>query len=192
MGLYYLVCKFVIDLYILFCILSSIPLVGEERTRCKYWLMYMYIQYLFSKMITNECTKVHNPRVPPRLRIFMALTIRPNAHAHYGRPNLWLSMEGVLDLRNGAVSEKNPQIFDLCYRWVCDSIFRTNGCSRGKMWLNRHTPETKYHNPRCTCVPRVTCAARVNYMYMYLISSRVYHIQTISVIIILNICTTKL
>ena len=27
-----------------------------------------------------------------------------------GRPNVWLSMEGVLDLRNGAVSEKTPQI----------------------------------------------------------------------------------
>ena len=28
-----------------------------------------------------------------------------------GRPNVWLSTEGVLDLRNGAVSEKTPQIF---------------------------------------------------------------------------------
>ena len=37
-----------------------------------------------------------------------------NAHARFsqenGRPSVWLSMEGVLDLRNGAVSEKTPQI----------------------------------------------------------------------------------
>ena len=30
-----------------------------------------------------------------------------------GRLYVWLSTEAVLDLCNGAVSEKNPQIFDL-------------------------------------------------------------------------------
>ena len=45
-AMFHLVCKFivfVIDLYILFCILSSIPLEPEGKTRGKYWLMYMYI-----------------------------------------------------------------------------------------------------------------------------------------------------
>ena len=50
----------------------------------------------------------------PSVWIFMALNYN-NAHARFlqenGRPYVWLSMEGVLDLRNGAVSEKTPQIF---------------------------------------------------------------------------------
>ena len=38
-----------------------------------------------------------------------------NVHACFPCKNgLWLSTEGVLDLSNSAVSEKAPQVFDLC------------------------------------------------------------------------------
>ena len=40
-----------------------------------------------------------------------------NAHTHYqqenGQPYIWLTMEGVLDLCNGVVYEKTPQLFYL-------------------------------------------------------------------------------
>ena len=63
-----------------------------------------YITFIYS----NECTKVQNPRCHHVSKYY-------NAHVCFlqenGRPYVWLSTEGVLDLRNGAVSEKTPQIF---------------------------------------------------------------------------------
>ena len=85
--------------------------------------------------VAYECTKVQNPRRHPR---FIALNIIMRMCMHFsqenGRLNVWLSMEGVLDLRNGAVSEKNPQIFGppLPAEYMTN-IFRTNRRSRGEM-----------------------------------------------------------
>ena len=73
----------------------------------------------------NECTKVQNPRCHEFMpQTLLGGTTNGNsqnygidysAHTRFpqknGQPYLWLSMEAVLDLRNGAVSEKTPQIF---------------------------------------------------------------------------------
>ena len=46
------------------------------------------------------------PSAPPRAYNVHACYLQEN-----GRPYVWLSKEGVLDLCNGVVSEKTPQIF---------------------------------------------------------------------------------
>ena len=95
-----------------------------------------------------------------RFQYSWSLIIRMRAfHRKNGRLYIWPSKEAVLDLRNRAVSEKTPEnptnVLTSVAHWVRNSIFKTNGRSRGEMWLNRHTDrQTKYCNPRCVCTSR--------------------------------------
>ena len=60
-----------------------------------------------------------------------------NAHVRFlqenGRRYVWPSMEGVFDLSNRAVAEKNPQVLTSVACFVRNSIFRTNRCTRSEM-----------------------------------------------------------
>ena len=89
----------------------------------------------------------------PSAWIFMALNYN-NAHARFpqenGRPYVWLSMEGVLDLRNGAVSDKTPQIFgpSLLAEYVTVFSGRTDTPEVRCDLTHTHTHrQTNYSNP---------------------------------------------
>ena len=80
-----------------------------------------------------------------------------NAHTRFpqenGQPYVWLSMEGVLDLRNGAVSEKTPQIFDLRFSAEYVTVFsrRTDAPEVRCDLTDTHT-HTHTHTDKTTTV----------------------------------------
>ena len=71
-----------------------------------------------------------------------------NAHAHFpqenGQPNVWLLMDGVLDLRNRGVSEKTPQKFRPPLPAECVTVFsgRTDASGVRYDLTDRHTDRT--------------------------------------------------
>ena len=59
---------------------------------------------------------------------------------------------------------ENPNFFIFIACWVRNSVFRTNRCSRGEMWLNRQTDEQ-------TELTTVTLAAHAKYTHTCAYSS---------------------
>ena len=78
------------------------------------------------------------------------------------------TMQKVLDLRNRAVSEKTPQIFD--FHCSLSISGRTDAPEVRCGLTDRHTDKPNYSSARCACTPRVNYAThrwplfRVSYM----------------------------
>ena len=69
----------------------------------------------------------------------------------YGQPR-----ERALDLSNGAVSEKMPQIFLPSLSAECVSAFsRRTDAPEVRCDLSDTQTDSNYCNPRCACAPRV-------------------------------------
>ena len=54
-----------------------------------------------------------------------------------------------------ATGQFQRTILTFVARWVCDSVFKMNRCSRREMLTNRHTDRQSSSNPRCACASRV-------------------------------------
>ena len=76
-------------------------------------------------------------------------------HRENGRLTIAIQCRKCSSLQRRGFRESPTNIFTVVARWVCNSVFRTNRRSRGKIWLNRQTDKVNYSNPRCACAPRV-------------------------------------
>ena len=80
-------------------------------------------------------------------------------HRKNGRPDVWPSWEGAVDLGNGAVSDKTPQTFDrpsLPAEFVAAFSRRTEAPEVRCDLTDTHRPRhDDYRNPRYACAPRV-------------------------------------